>query len=240
MSKKLLALQWRFWMGSLGTQYSFRFVCGDKTWLRLNNWMMNQVTTQEIKVNRSQIIADADVSGNLKMDREAYEDLQLLAASDSWCDDGLASPFRLSTVHIWKIYLASNTMHPVKGFRVRCSLVGGRPGQIIHPAWVKRSKSYWHKIWPNHHTCALLRKGSLFFGSREAVEPTTCVCYCSSCFFSSDICPKCLQWKKLLMVTPLWHNSVWLFARHWPAKVEPSPSPSPSALASSSPWNPMG
>ena len=108
---------------------------------------MNQVTTQEVKVNRSQIIADVDVSGNLKMDREAYEDLQLLAASDSWCDDGLASPFRLSTVHIWKIYLASNTMHPVKGFRVRCSLVGGRPGQIIHPAWVKRSKSYWHKIW---------------------------------------------------------------------------------------------
>ena len=45
--------------------------------------MMNQVTTQEIKVNRSQIIADVDVSGNLKMDREAYEDLQLLAASDS-------------------------------------------------------------------------------------------------------------------------------------------------------------
>ena len=28
--------------------------------------MMNQVTTQEVKVNRSQIIADADVSGNLK------------------------------------------------------------------------------------------------------------------------------------------------------------------------------
>ena len=45
--------------------------------------MMNQVTTQEVKVNRSQIIGDVDVSGNLKMDREAYEDLQLLAASDS-------------------------------------------------------------------------------------------------------------------------------------------------------------
>ena len=44
---------------------------------------MNQVTTQGVQVNRSQIIGDVDVSGNLKMDREAYEDLQLLAASDS-------------------------------------------------------------------------------------------------------------------------------------------------------------
>ena len=44
--------------------------------------MMNQVTTQGVQVNRSQIIGDVDVSGK-KMDREAYEDLQLLAASDS-------------------------------------------------------------------------------------------------------------------------------------------------------------
>jgi len=47
------------------------------------NTIQLQVTTQGVQVNRSQIIGDVDVSGNLKMDREAYEDLQLLAASDS-------------------------------------------------------------------------------------------------------------------------------------------------------------
>ena len=43
---------------------------------------------------------------------------------------------------------------------------------------------------------------------------------------------------KHLLVTPPWQNSAWLYARLWPARVEPSPSPSLPAPASPSPWNP--
>ena len=43
--------------------------------------MMNQVKTQEVKIGRSQIIAE--VSENLTMDSDSYDELQLVAASDS-------------------------------------------------------------------------------------------------------------------------------------------------------------
>ena len=46
--------------------------------------MMNQVKTQEVKIGRSQIIAEVEVSENLTMDSDSYDELQLVAASDSW------------------------------------------------------------------------------------------------------------------------------------------------------------
>ena len=69
--------------GQPGTLYSLRSVCGDKTLLRPNHWMMNQVKTQEVKIGRSQIIAEVEVSENLTMDSDSYDELQLVAASDS-------------------------------------------------------------------------------------------------------------------------------------------------------------
>ena len=50
----------------------------------INHWMMNQVKTQEVKIGRSQIIAEVEVSENLTMDSDSYDELQLGAASDSW------------------------------------------------------------------------------------------------------------------------------------------------------------
>ena len=91
------------------------------------------------------------------------------------------------------------------------------------------------RVWSYHFQQACNQHWS----SRVAAELTTCVCCCSRSFVSSDIHPKCLQWTKHLLVTLPWHNSAWLYARLWPAKVEPSPSPSLPAPASASPWNPM-
>ena len=45
--------------------------------------MMNQVKTQEVKIGRSQIIAEVEVSENLTMYSDSYDELQLVAASDS-------------------------------------------------------------------------------------------------------------------------------------------------------------
>ena len=45
--------------------------------------MMNQVKTQEVKIGRSQIIAEVEVSENLTMDSDSCDELQLVAASDS-------------------------------------------------------------------------------------------------------------------------------------------------------------
>ena len=42
--------------------------------------MMNQVKTQEVKIGRSQIIAEVEVSENLTMDSDSYDQLQLVAA----------------------------------------------------------------------------------------------------------------------------------------------------------------
>ena len=45
--------------------------------------MMNQVKTQEVKIGRSQIIAEVEVFENLTLDSNSYDELQLVAASDS-------------------------------------------------------------------------------------------------------------------------------------------------------------
>ena len=44
--------------------------------------MMNQVKTQKVKIGRSQIIAKVEVSKNLIMDSDSYNELQIVAASE--------------------------------------------------------------------------------------------------------------------------------------------------------------
>jgi len=50
---------------------------------QVGNTIQLEVKTQEVKIGRSQIIAEVEVSENLTMDSDSYDELQLGAASDS-------------------------------------------------------------------------------------------------------------------------------------------------------------
>ena len=67
--------------------------------------MMNQVKTQEVKIGRSQIIAEVEVSENLTMDSDSYDELQLGAASDSWFSFLAPVPLLKYTLYytLWKV-----------------------------------------------------------------------------------------------------------------------------------------
>ena len=58
--------------------------------------MMNQVKTQKVKIGRSQIIAKVEVSKNLIMDSDSYNELQLVAASERF---SLLAPVRFLQIY---------------------------------------------------------------------------------------------------------------------------------------------
>ena len=98
--------------------------------------------------------------------------------------------------------------------------IGRSVGDWASPIFIKLDLSL---MLMAHHIKLHFQPPSVHWSSRVAVELTTCVCYCSI-FFNLDIYPKCLQWKKFLLVTLLWHICAWPYARPWPTKVEPSTS----------------